>query len=49
MEETLSIIKYRPLKGCADQFEEELKKLTAINKASGFADKANLIGSKDEA
>ena len=40
MEETLSIIKYRPLEGCEDQFEEELKKLTEINKASGFADKA---------
>ena len=40
MEETLSIIKYRPLEGCEDQFEEELKKLTQINKASGFADKA---------
>ena len=35
MEETLSIIKYRPLEGCEDQFEEELKKLTEINKASG--------------
>ena len=32
MEETLSIIKYRPLEGCEDQFEEELKKLTEINK-----------------
>lgn len=40
MEETLSIIKYRPLEGCEDQFEDELKKLTEINKASGFADKA---------
>ena len=40
MEETLSIIKYRPLEGCEDQFEEELKKLIEINKASGFADKA---------
>ena len=42
MEETLSIIKYRPLEGCADQFEEELKKLVEINKASGFADKATV-------
>ena len=40
MEETLSIIKYRPLEGCEDQFEDELKKLTEINKTSGFADKA---------
>ena len=30
MEETSSIIKYRPLEGCEDQFEEELKKLTEI-------------------
>ena len=27
MEETLSIIKYRPFEGCEDQFEEELKNL----------------------
>ena len=42
MEETLSIIKYRPLKGCEDLFEEELQKLFQINKASGFADKATV-------
>ena len=42
MEETLSIIKYRPLEGCEDQFEEELQRLYQINKASGFADKATV-------
>ena len=36
MEETLSIIKYKPIEGCADQFEEELQKLYQINKESGF-------------
>ena len=35
MEETLSIIKYRPLKGCEDLFEEELKKLFQIYIESG--------------
>ena len=40
MEETLSIIKYKPIEGCADQFEEELQKLYQINKESGFTDKA---------
>ena len=42
MEETLSIIKYRPLEGCEEQFEKELKKLYQINKESGFTDKANV-------
>ena len=42
MEETLSIIKYRPLEGCEDQFEETLQKLYQINKESGFADKATV-------
>ena len=42
MEETLSIIKYRPLEGCEDQFEEALEKLYQINKESGFADKATV-------
>ena len=42
MEETLSIIKYRPLEGCKEQFEKELKKLYQINKESGFAGKANV-------
>ena len=42
MEETQSIIKYRPLEGCEDKFEEELKKLYQINKKSGFADKATV-------
>ena len=42
MKETLSIIKYRPLEGCEDQFEEELLKLYQINKESGFAYKATV-------
>ena len=42
MEETLSIIKYRPLEGCEDQFEEALQKRYQINKESGFADKATV-------
>ena len=42
MKETLSIIKYKPLQGCEDQFEEELQKLYQINKESGFADKATV-------
>ena len=42
MEETLSIIKYKPLQGCEDQFEEKLQKLYQINKESGFADKATV-------
>ena len=42
MEETLSIIKYKPLEGCEDQLEEELQKLYEINKDSGFADKATV-------
>jgi|TARA_B100001094_G_scaffold273990_1_gene280699 hypothetical protein len=42
MEETLSIIKYKPIEGYVDQFEAELQKLYQINKASGFADKATV-------
>ena len=42
MEETLSIIKYKPIEGCADQFEEELRNLYQINKESGFAHKATV-------
>ena len=42
MEETLSIIKYKPFQGCEEQFEEELQKLYEINKDSGFADKATV-------
>ena len=42
MEETLSIIKYKPIEGCADKFEEELQKLYQINKESGFANKATV-------
>ena len=42
MEETLSIIKYKPLEGCEDQFEEELQKLYQINRESGFAYKATV-------
>ena len=42
MEETLSVIKYKPLQGCEDQFEEKLQKLYQINKESGFADKATV-------
>ena len=42
MEETLSIIKYKPIQGCADRFEEELQKLYQINKESGFANKATV-------
>ena len=42
MEETLSIIKYKPIEGCADRFEEELQKLYQINKESGFANKATV-------
>jgi hypothetical protein len=42
MEETLSIIKYKPIEGYVDQFEAELQKLYQINKASGFADRATV-------
>ncbi len=42
MDETLSIIKYKPIEVCADQFEAKLKKLYQINKESGFANKATV-------
>ena len=41
MEETLSIIKYRPLEGCEDQFEEELKKLTEIEERMRALESSN--------
>ncbi len=46
MDETLSIIKYKPIEGCADQFEAKLKKLYQINKKSGFLKRLllNLLG-----
>jgi len=43
MEETLSIIKYRPLEGCEEQFEKELKKLYQINKEIRFLNKVRVL------